>query len=184
MAAFQRLLPLVALASFSAADTNSTSQPEDAAQKSPEERIREIENDYGPKPDCENGGVSTFDMVRCGDIELIKAEVEQQRYFKIARARFVENVNDASNEDTDVDKRKAIDTFDSSQRNWERYSDEHCSSYRYNWKGGTIAGPYNVWCRLELTRERTWEIWKYWLHYADSTPPILPEPKTTRRREK
>lgn len=135
-----------------------------------------------PKPDCKDGGFTTYDMVQCGAIDLQAAELEQKRYFELARSRFVDSVNNEYNEDGDADKREAVKTFDHSQEAWKTYRDEHCSSYYYYWKGGTIAGPFHAACLNDLTRERTWEIWKYWLHYADSTPPMLPEPKTRRQK--
>jgi uncharacterized protein YecT (DUF1311 family) len=135
-----------------------------------------------PRPDCKDGGLTTYDMVQCGATELRAAELEQKRYLELARSRFVDSVNSQYNEDGDADKREAVKIFDHAQEVWKTYRDEHCSSYHYDWKDGTVAGPFHVACLNDLTRERTWEIWKYWLHYADSTPPLLPEPKTGRQK--
>jgi uncharacterized protein YecT (DUF1311 family) len=137
-----------------------------------------------PKPDCKDGGLTTYDMVQCGTIELRSAELEQKRYLELARSRFVDSVNNEYNEDGGADKREAVKIFDHAQEAWKTYRDEHCSSYHYDWKGGTIAGPLHLACLNDLTRERTWEIWKYWLRYADSSPPMLPEPTTGRQKRR
>jgi len=44
------------------------------------------------------------------------------------------------------------------------------------WKGGTIRGAMTLGCRTRITEARTLEVWRNWLTYVDSTPPILPRP--------
>ena len=34
-------------------------------------------------------------------------------------------------------------------------------------------------CKIALTQARTHWLWRNWLTYMDSTPPILPEPKVS-----
>ena len=69
--------------------------------------------------------------------------------------------------------------LDASQRSWEAYADIRCDGVFDQWKGGTIRTIMTVGCRIEATRQRTHDIWADHLTYADSTPPVLPEPVLT-----
>ncbi len=60
------------------------------------------------------------------------------------------------------------------------YRDAECRAVYEYWKEGSIRGVMHLTCQIEMTDERTHTIWRNWLTYADSTPPILPEPKPTR----
>ena len=63
-----------------------------------------------------------------------------------------------------------------SQPAWEAYADIACGAV-YDWWGeGTVRTAEALRCRIDLTRERTHFVWRSFLTYADSTPPILPEP--------
>ena len=44
------------------------------------------------------------------------------------------------------------------------------------WRGGTIRVGMELDCRIRLTRLRTFALWRDWLTFADSTPPLLPRP--------
>lgn len=131
-----------------------------------------------PELDCKNGGNTTFEIISCAKEEQNKAEDEQSRYWAAARYRFVENAHNPGDEEGDA--KDAIEDFDSAQSSWRLFRDSHCASVSYDYRGGSISGVLHGDCLVRLTRERTWQIWKYWLHHADSTLPLLPEPKRGR----
>jgi len=62
-----------------------------------------------------------------------------------------------------------------SQKAWESYMDAECSAL-YGTIGGTIQGIVGGNCIIAMTKRRTYEIWKNYLTYGDSTPSILKEP--------
>lgn len=64
------------------------------------------------------------------------------------------------------------------QEAWLRYREEYCGVIYDIWRDGTIRNTMALECKLGLTHQRTKVIWKSFLTYMDSTPPLLPEPKT------
>jgi len=66
-----------------------------------------------------------------------------------------------------------------SEKAFEAYRDGECLTMYEAWKDGTIRVAMQVGCLIELTDQRTHTVWTNWLRYADSTPPILPEPEPT-----
>ena len=56
------------------------------------------------------------------------------------------------------------------------YRDAECGAVYDYWSGGTIRGTEQLACQIDLTRRHTHTIWRLWLTYMDSTPPLLPEP--------
>lgn len=66
--------------------------------------------------------------------------------------------------------------FDAAQAAWLTYKKHQCDAVFMLWQGGTIRGAMNLRCEIRMLQLRTREIWRDWLTYADSTPPVLPEP--------
>ncbi len=66
-----------------------------------------------------------------------------------------------------------------SQSAFEAYRAIECSTVYEEWKEGTIRDAMNIQCLIRLTDERAHAIWRNWLRYPDSTPPIRPEPAQT-----
>ena len=64
------------------------------------------------------------------------------------------------------------------QRAWINYRDAECGAVFTSWYPGSIARTMAADCSDRLTRARTHAIWAHWLTFADSTPPLLPEPPT------
>lgn len=62
------------------------------------------------------------------------------------------------------------------ERAWVEYRNAECDSVLDYWRGGTIRGAMELNCRIRLTKLRTYAIWRNWLTYPDSTPPVLPSP--------
>ena len=71
-----------------------------------------------------------------------------------------------------------IEALQLSQSAWLAYRDAECSARYAWWSDGTIRGPKALQCRIDLTRERTRQLWAAYLTFPDSTPPILPEPSS------
>ena len=69
--------------------------------------------------------------------------------------------------------------IEASQSAFGAYRAIECSSVYERWKEGTIRNAMNIQCLIRLTDERTHTIWRNWLRYMDSTPPIRPEPAAT-----
>lgn len=63
------------------------------------------------------------------------------------------------------------------QESWEKYADAHCDSVYERWSDGSVRFYEYYRCQKELAIERTYVIWKAYLTYADSTPPVLPDPR-------
>jgi uncharacterized protein YecT (DUF1311 family) len=104
----------------------------------------------------------------------LAAELDQSR----ARLnRYVEAALDRYGEDKDAAVRLGIQA---SQHAFEAYRSIECQTVYEDWKDGTIRGAMSLSCEIRLTDERTHDVWQHWLHYMDSTPPILPEPKATK----
>ncbi|WP_239807309.1 lysozyme inhibitor LprI family protein [Croceicoccus hydrothermalis] len=98
------------------------------------------------------------------------ADAELNRYYTAAMDRLKEQGEDYHQARTEL--RDA-------QRAWIKYRDSECGAVFTNWYPGSIARTMAADCSARLSRARTHAIWAHWLTYADSTPPILPEPSIT-----
>ena len=62
------------------------------------------------------------------------------------------------------------------ERSWLSYRNSECGAVFEKYRDGTIRTSMEIGCRTRLTRLRTYVIWRNWLTYPDSTPPLLPRP--------
>lgn len=67
--------------------------------------------------------------------------------------------------------------LDNAQTAWKAYSRIVCDGVWDRWSEGTVRAAMIARCQIRMTHERTQVIWRDFLTYADSTPPILPEPR-------
>lgn len=74
------------------------------------------------------------------------------------------------------DRPKLIEQLDIAQSAWVQYRKAHCASVYEMWAEGTIKDTMHHKCWLTVTKLRTHEIWKTYLTFMDSTPPLLSEP--------
>ena len=116
-------------------------------------------------------GPTTRDVEQCLAADLKRADAELNRYYAAATKRLTEQ------QDT-----VALARLRAAERAWIAYRDAECDAVYKSWGQGTIRGAVNLGCRIDLTTARTATIWRNWLTYADSTPPILPEPAHSWRR--
>jgi uncharacterized protein YecT (DUF1311 family) len=110
-------------------------------------------------------GATAIDVNACFEARLKATDANLNRYYQAALRR-------ARNESGDDAARKLIQA----ERSWIAYRDAECGSVFDYWSGGTIRVSKELDCRIRLTMLRTFTIWRDWLTYADSTPPLLPRP--------
>ncbi len=113
-------------------------------------------------------GSTTRDVEQCLAADLKRADAELNRYYAAATKRL------AKQQDT-----AALAKLRAAERVWIAYRDAECDAVYESWGQGTIRGAMSLGCRINLTKSRTATIWRNWLTYADSTPPILPEPRAS-----
>lgn len=114
-------------------------------------------------PSC--GGSTTPEVERCLAAELADADAELNRYYAAAVARLARE-----------GQHDVVAWLRGSERAWIAYRDAECGAVWRYWRRGTIRGAFSIRCRTRLTQARTSEIWRAWLTYVDSTPPLLPQP--------
>jgi uncharacterized protein YecT (DUF1311 family) len=114
----------------------------------------------GPCP-----GTSTRQVNACFDTRFKESDAILNRSFQAA-------LNRARKESG----RETAQRFIQAERSWVAFRDAECGSVFDYWSGGTIRVSMELDCRIRLTRLRTYTIWRDWLTYADSTPPLLPRP--------
>jgi len=115
------------------------------------------------------GAVNTLEINACMQKKFEQADARLNEYLAAARKR-IESVPGAS-----IDLQK-------SQEAWVRYRDAQCSDV-YQFIGGTARTGLAAQCSINLTLERTHDLWRAFLSYFDSTPPVLPEPEPVHDRE-
>ena len=109
---------------------------------------------------------STLDMNACVQAELDAETARMDRYFAAAQAQALE----------DADPEARLAYLSSAQRVWAAYAGIVCDDVVDQWRDGTIRTVMHLGCWSQMTRERTRVIWREHLTFADSTPPLLPEP--------
>ena len=114
-------------------------------------------------PECEHQAVTTMDMNQCIAGQVATAEHQLERYLEASRMRYSSDP-------------AIVDLLQQSQDAWITYRETHCDAIYQMWFEGTIRGAMAGRCSLQLTQERTHQIWADYLTYMDSTPPILPKP--------
>jgi uncharacterized protein YecT (DUF1311 family) len=75
-----------------------------------------------------------------------------------------------------TDAQESSAEFEKGQTAWVTYREAHCGAVYEHWKDGTIRSAKAATCNVDLTAERTHQVWKDYLTFPDSTPPVLPEP--------
>lgn len=110
-------------------------------------------------------GATTIEVNACFDARLKASDANLNRYFQTALRR-------ARKESGDDTAGKLVQA----ERSWIAYRDAECVSVFDYWRGGTIRVSMELDCRIRLTKLRTYIIWRDWLTYPDSTPPLLPRP--------
>lgn len=128
--------------------------------------------DAPSRQSCPNAA-TTEEVALCVYDELTSAKADRQRYADAILNRM--KLNGASEQYPD-DWHEQAATFQTAEKLWDQYAAAQCGAVFEYWKRGTVRLIYSATCSLFHTRLRTHMIWREWLTYPDSTPPILPEP--------
>lgn len=118
---------------------------------------------HADEVDC-GKAITTIEINVCAGRALEAADASLEKYFAKAKERYLK-------------EKAVVDLLVKSQEAWVAYRKAHCDAIYDMWSGGTIRGAMFGECMLQLTNQRTHTIWKDYLTYMDSTPPLLPEPK-------
>ncbi|MBX7533893.1 DUF1311 domain-containing protein [Qipengyuania sp. 1XM1-15A] len=110
--------------------------------------------------------MTTIDMNQCYADVLGRADERREAYLTKAIERH-------------ADRPELAKEIEASDAAFLAYRDAECGAVWEDWKEGTIRGVMGLDCRIAMTDRRTLTIWRNWLTYMDSTPPVLPEPKPT-----
>jgi uncharacterized protein YecT (DUF1311 family) len=114
--------------------------------------------------DCDG---TTIEMNECMSEILARSTERKDQYLAAALARH----------DDSPDLAKMIQQSETAA---EAYRKQECDALYEDNKEGTIRNYVYLSCAIALVDERTRTIWQNWLTYADSTPPMLPEPGPSR----
>jgi uncharacterized protein YecT (DUF1311 family) len=113
-------------------------------------------------PPCE-AAKSVEDLALCFSKEIETADLKLDRYLEAARTRI------SSQPELTI-------RLSATQAAWMKYRQKHCGNVYDYWTTGLARYRKSAECQLELTRERTHDIWSAYLTHEDSAPPLLPEP--------
>ncbi|MFZ6678989.1 lysozyme inhibitor LprI family protein [Undibacterium sp. Tian12W] len=106
---------------------------------------------------------NTQEEAQCMTAEVSKADKKLQTYLQAAKSR--------------IDRTPDVKlNLDNAQKSWEQYRSAHCSDVYTYWAQGSVRYRQSAQCQLDLTQNRTHDVWQAYLTYADSTPPVLPRP--------
>lgn len=122
--------------------------------------------------DCDRDG-ATPEINACFALDLEAEEKRMQQYLQVAMERARES-DEADRAFGGPSAQRGY--LDAGQSAWKAYADIVCNGVDDAWKDGSIRTVMYLDCMIRMTRERTHVIWRDHLTYADSTPPVLPEP--------
>lgn len=125
-------------------------------------------------PDSCEDAVSTVDISACLSGQLERESDRMDGYFAAVIAR----ADELGDRIVGADGPEVVEALQLSQSAWLAYRDAECAATYAWWSDGTIRGPNTLQCRIDLTRERTHRLWSAYLTFADSSPPVLPDPSS------
>lgn len=108
---------------------------------------------------------TTLVINQCMHKDLVEAESIMDKYLAKSFERYAEDS-------------VSIVSIKKGQDAWLEYRDYHCGAVYDTWRDGTIRTAMGLGCKIELTHQRTTILWQSFLTYVDSTPSLLPEPKS------
>lgn len=106
---------------------------------------------------------NTIDDTNCLSAEIGKKIEKLKKYISTAQKQ-------------EKDIYGSDDELVETQKLWEGYVKKHCG-YIYSRQNGSARYRESAECTIRLYDERIYEIWKSYIAYFDSTPPVLPDPK-------
>ncbi|MFN0118031.1 MAG: lysozyme inhibitor LprI family protein [Elusimicrobiota bacterium] len=115
---------------------------------------------------------STIEVNRCWSEKVIAAEKELDYYLKTSMDQLKKNVD-----------KTHVNALTKSQKSWEVFMKSECDAIYQYWKEGSIRTAMEGECTVIHTKRRTHDLWRNYLTYMDSTPPVLPEPELYREEK-
>ena len=109
-------------------------------------------------------GTTTVQVNACLNARLEQSDAALNRYYETALKRIRRE-----------HAGKVAQEFVKAERSWIAYRESECTS-AFDRYGGTVRISIGLDCRIRLTKLRTYTIWRDWLTYPDSTPPLLARP--------
>ena len=107
---------------------------------------------------------TTAELNECRQQQIAAANSKLEKYLLAAKEQARQ-----------IDDRNAA-LIDDEQKLWLAYRDKHCGNVYDMWRMGSMRYEVSNVCMLEVTQERTVDVWRAYLTYQDSTPPVLPDP--------
>lgn len=120
----------------------------------------------GDAPLCPDAA-TTLEINECFGARDGRAEERMRVYLAAALERYAESPEVARG-------------IEAAQTAFVAYRDQECGAVYEDWKDGTMRAMMELGCRTRLTDQRTLALWRNWLTYMDTSPPVLPEPQPTR----
>lgn len=111
----------------------------------------------------------TVGMAECIDGKIQQANAQLNHYRAVAFNRFHDE-----DESHDSATAKAIEN---AATIGDAFRTIYCDAVYQRWIAGSIRYAMQQGCTLRLINSQTYDVWRDFLNYADSTPPLLPEPK-------
>lgn len=105
----------------------------------------------------------TVEDIQCLSAEIEKADKKLANYLLAATTRLAQ------------DATLKLD-LSAAQHSWIAYRQAQCGDVYAYWQQGSYRHRASAQCMLDLTQQRTHDIWSAYLTHADSTPAVLSEP--------
>lgn len=121
---------------------------------------------------------TTLDMNDCMEKQVEQVNWVKNKYLSAA-SRKIEQDNENYPDSDPAYFHRLVAAFNEESKAWNSLIDKASSASYISWEGGSIRTEKSLSRKIELIEFQVYNIWKNWLTYVDSTPPILPEPKFT-----
>ena len=132
-----------------------------------------LAQDGAASPVCQTDG-STLSLNACAQDDLEIEQARMEHYLSVARE--AARRGDVSSAEFGGPATQQLAYLEASQAAWNAYAEITCTGVYDQYAGGSIRTLMYSGCLREMTQDRTHVIWRNHLTYADSTPPVLPEP--------
>ena len=115
-------------------------------------------------------GSDTISMAQCMDGKIERATAQLKHYRAVAFIRFHDEgaTHDPATAKALENAAVVADAFRAT----------YCDAVYQKWIEGSIRYAMHQGCTLRMINRETQDIWRDFLTYVDSTPPLLPKPKS------
>ncbi len=134
----------------------------------------ESAEDYAGKTDCigsvsakcqevEEGGYSTFGMSSCNNDEYLAWDVLLNEEYQATKAAF--EAWDKDEAEFFPEYARRVETLRDAQRAWITFRDAECELEYAIWGSGSMRHIMGTACNVDMTAERTIELWSMRVNY-------------------